>query len=86
MKKYLYALALGALGIAALYFLMWSMRLGDYAESPQHFLLTTSLNRVAAGGKAGLLFQGRDEEGAAPRRVERRTRRRRFRRAVATPP
>lgn len=56
MKKYLYALALGLLGIGALYFLMWSMRLGDYAQSPQQFLLSRAMNRIVAGGKAGLLY------------------------------
>lgn len=59
MKKYLYALVLGLLGIGALYFLMWTMRLGDYAQSPQHFLLNRTMNRVVAGGKAGLLYEGR---------------------------
>ena len=59
MKKYLYALALGLLGIGALYFLMWSMRLGDYAQSPQQFLLSRTMNRIVAGGKAGLLYEGK---------------------------
>lgn len=59
MKKYLYALVVAALGVGALYFLMWSMRLGDYAESPQRLLLTRTTNRIAAGGKAGLLYEGK---------------------------
>ena len=59
MKKYLYALLVGLFGVGALYFLMWQMRLGDYAESPQRFLLTRTMNRIVAGGKAGLLYEGR---------------------------
>lgn len=58
MKKYLYALLVALFGVGALYFLMWQMRLGDYAESPQRLLLTRTMNRIVAGGKAGLLYEG----------------------------
>lgn len=60
MKKYLYALLVGAAGVGALYFMLWQMRLGDFAESPQRLLVTQNLNRIVAGGRAGVLYEGKD--------------------------
>ena len=65
MKKYLYIVLIGLLGIGALFFLMWQLRLGDYAQSPQTLFLTRTMNRIAAGGKAGLLYQGRFQNDQA---------------------
>ena len=58
MKKYLYAALLALAGIGLLYFMLWQMRLGDFAQSPQRVLVTRSINRLVGGGRAGLLYDG----------------------------
>ena len=48
------------LGYGALVFLQWQLGLGDFAKGPQRLQLLRYDRKVAAGGRAGVEYLGRE--------------------------
>lgn len=58
--RYLFVLASLLLGCwVALEFMQWQLKLGKYARSPQHLVMSRGDSVLVAGGKASLFYEDR---------------------------